>query len=226
VTDRELVRSAAICHVAWLSRGATVRHREPDARWVVRKRDASLLFPRLGGEDLRRVISQFVAAAAEAQVDTAACWATVAGRPPELGDELLARGFETGWRPHWMAIEALPPQQEGLPDGVTIEVEPRPKGRWRATARRDGEFAGIANALLVGDGAGVFDVYTPDEERRRGIGWATTRATLAHAFEAGATHATVNATDMGTQLYAAMGFRSLGYGQTWWLHGPGTLITP
>jgi len=221
MTDRELVRAAAVCHVAWLSRGATVRHREPDVRWVVRKHDASLLFPRLAGEDLRRVIGEFVAAAAQARVDAAACWATVPDRPRELGDELLARGFETGWQPHWMAVERLPPPRE--PEGVEIDIEARPKRRWRAVARRDGEFAGTANALMVGDAAGVFDVYTPDEERRRGIGWATTQAALAHAFAAGATHATVNATELGTHLYGAMGFRSLGYGQTWWLHEPGTL---
>ncbi len=120
-----------------------------------------------------------------------------------------------------MAIEELPPPRE--PDGVTIKIEPRPKGRWRAVAQRDGEFAGVANALHVDGAAGVFDVHTPDAERRRGIGWATTQAALAQAFAAGATHATVNATELGTHLYGAMGFRSLGYGQTWWLHRPGTL---
>jgi hypothetical protein len=223
VTDRELVRSAAICHIAWLSRGATVRHREPAARWVVRKHDASLLFPRADGDDLRRVIGEFVDAAAAAQVDSAACWATLPGRPPALADELLACGFETGWKPHWMATEALPAPRDRPPAGVTIEVQAHPKGRWRAVAHRDGAFAGAANAQIVGRAAGVFDVYTPEAEQRRGIGWATTQAALAHAFAAGATHATVNATEIGTLLYDAMGFRSLGYGQTWWLHRPGTL---
>jgi GNAT superfamily N-acetyltransferase len=221
VTDRELLRSAVVCHIAWLSRGATTRHREPDARWVVRKHDASLLFPRLADREVGRVIDDFVAAAADAGVDSAACWSLLPARPPTLGDELLARGFETGWQPHWMAVEELPAARNV--DGVTIDVETRRKGRWRALATRDGQFVGAANALHVDGAAGVFDVYTADDERRRGIGWATTQAALAQAFAAGATHATVNATELGGHLYAAMGFRSLGYGQTWWLHRPGTL---
>ena len=31
---------------------------------------------------------------------------------------------------------------------------------------------------------------------------------------------TLNATGEGERLYSAMGFRSLGFGQTWWMHRP------
>lgn len=218
MTERELVRSAVRSHIVWLSRGATVRHREPNARWVVREQDASLLFPRLEEDDAGRVIDAFLAAARAGEVKTAACWSTLPARPPQLGEQLLARGFETGWQPHWMAIEALPAARR--PDGITIEVQARGTVAWRATATRDGAFAGVASAVVRDDGAGVFDVYTPDAERRHGIGWATTQAALEPAFAAGATHATVNATALGERLYRAMGFRSLGWGQTWWIHQP------
>jgi hypothetical protein len=33
--------------------------------------------------------------------------------------------------------------------------------------------------------------------------------------------ATLNATGEGELLYRALGFRSLGHGQTWWLHDLG-----
>jgi hypothetical protein len=33
--------------------------------------------------------------------------------------------------------------------------------------------------------------------------------------------ATLNATGEGELLYRALGFRSLGHGQTWWLHRAG-----
>jgi hypothetical protein len=41
------------------------------------------------------------------------------------------------------------------------------------------------------------------------------------AANAGARMATLNATGEGELLYRALGFRSLGLGQTWWLHNLG-----
>ena len=48
VTDRELLRvGRGLPYRMAVARERRSRHREPDVRWVVRKRDASLLFPRL-----------------------------------------------------------------------------------------------------------------------------------------------------------------------------------
>jgi Acetyltransferase (GNAT) domain len=53
----------------------------------------------------------------------------------------------------------------------------------------------------------------------RGIGLALTKAALRAAWERGCTATVLNATPAGERLYARAGFRSLGWGQTWWPSG-------
>ena len=66
--------------------------------------------------------------------------------------------------------------------------------------------------------AGLYDVGVERGERRRGIGRAVTLAALDVARSLGCGVATLNATPEGEALYRAMGFRSVGVAQTWWLH--------
>jgi ribosomal protein S18 acetylase RimI-like enzyme len=54
-------------------------------------------------------------------------------------------------------------------------------------------------------------------ERRRGIGRGLTLAALQLAASQGSAAATLNATAEGMLLYRALGFRSVGVAQTWWL---------
>src|ERR1700742_1383031 len=37
----------------------------------------------------------------------AGCWSLDPPRPADLGIRLLARGFQPGWRPRWMALDLL-----------------------------------------------------------------------------------------------------------------------
>jgi GNAT superfamily N-acetyltransferase len=93
-----------------------------------------------------------------------------------------------------------------------------------AVARIDGSYAGHATVHVVGgmlSGAGIYDVDVVPSQRRRGLGRALTLAVCRAAARAGARVATLNATGMGELLYRALGFRSLGLGQTWWIHRPG-----
>ncbi|HLX67460.1 MAG TPA: hypothetical protein VKR41_10705, partial [Puia sp.] len=51
----------------------------------------------------------------------AGCWSLDPSRPADLGVRLLARGFQPGWRPHWMALELSEIQtQHAFPNGLTI----------------------------------------------------------------------------------------------------------
>ena len=68
--------------------------------------------------------------------------------------------------------------------------------------------------------AGLYDVGVRADERRRGIGRALTALACSLARAHGCRYATLNATYDGEQLYAALGFRSVGVAQTWWLHLP------
>ena len=61
-------------------------------------------------------------------------------------------------------------------------------------------------------------MWVAEPRRRQGIGRALMRPLGALARELGCTHAVLNATEEGEELYRAVGFASLGRGQTWWMH--------
>jgi ribosomal protein S18 acetylase RimI-like enzyme len=69
--------------------------------------------------------------------------------------------------------------------------------------------------------AGIYDMGVVPSHQRQGIGRALTLAACRLGRELGCTHAVLNATGEGEPLYRAVGFESLGMGQTWWLH-PGS----
>jgi GNAT superfamily N-acetyltransferase len=126
-----------------------------------------------------------------------------------LGVRLLARGFEWGWEPWWMALDLA-----RLPD----EAPAHP-----VVAERDGRLAvrgaGQVTVFAWRRIAGLYDMGVDERFRRHGIGRALTLAACRVAREAGCTHATLNATPMGEPVYRRVGFEPIGVGQTWWWHG-------
>ena len=166
------------------------------------------------------------------------CWA--AEPHDELGRALGALGFQDGWQPHWMAIDLARlaiatedprvslvetvPEYDGYGAALMSLARTRPRRSWHAVARVDNGYAGHAWAHLIGGAlgsAGIYDVDVLPRHRRRGLGRALTLAVCRAAAAAGARMATLNATGEGELLYRALGFRSLGHGQTWWLHRAG-----
>jgi GNAT superfamily N-acetyltransferase len=130
--------------------------------------------------------------------------------------------------PRVSLVEAVP-EYDGYGQALTALTRVRPQRTWLAVARVDDAYAGRAWAHLVGGrlgGAGVYDVDVLARYRRRGLGRALTLAVCRAAAAAGARVATLNATGEGELLYRALGFRSLGLGQTWWLHRPGLHAAP
>ena len=159
-------------------------------------------------------------------------WASGLEDVDALADPLLAHGFGWGWRPHWMAIAAAElPRDEPDPRVAVTDAVPEYDANgqallgltrgpfWHAAARVEGAFAGRAWAHRVGDHAGLYDVDVWPPHRRTGLGRALT---LAVARASGAPWLVLNATEEGARLYRALGFRSLGFGQTWWLHLKGS----
>jgi GNAT superfamily N-acetyltransferase len=161
-----------------------------------------------------------------ARGETTGIWSM--SRHDELGVRLVARGYEWGWRPHWM--------------GVDLESEPKPTGDF-TIARAEPPFAktlpyreegalppeaihlgvrlrekviGQAIVLPLEGTAGIYSMGVAPKVQGRGIGLALTMAALRAAWERGCTAAVLNATAAGERLYARAGFRSLGWGQTWW----------
>jgi ribosomal protein S18 acetylase RimI-like enzyme len=159
-------------------------------------------------------------------------WSLAADDP--LGTRLLARGFRWGWRPHWMAIEltdaaafapaagasftvapASPPYATTLPYAPAESVAD-PPGTFRLGVRLREKVIGQI-AVNPRDGiAGIYSMGVAPRVRGRGIATALTREACRLAIAHGCHHAVLNATDDGEPVYRRVGFRSLGWGQTWW----------
>jgi GNAT superfamily N-acetyltransferase len=118
-------------------------------------------------------------------------------------------------------VQRVPEYGDGYGAALVSLARAQPLRSWHAVARLDSAYAGHAWAHLAeGElgSAGIYDVDVLPRHRRRGLGAALTIAVCRAAADAGARVATLNATGEGELLYRALGFRSLGLGQTWWKH--------
>ena len=92
---------------------------------------------------------------------------------------------------------------------------------------RDGSaIVGQAIVNVTGKMAGLFNVAVHPGARRQGIGTALTREACAVARNQGARWIGLNATPMGVGVYARLGFRHIGQGQTWSLPERRLLVPP
>ena len=149
------------------------------------------------------------------------CW--TATRSLDLSD----LGFGPGWQPHWMTAPAAPAPIDPRVREVTEVPEYDDYGQKLLALTREGSrlfvaregdrFAGHAWLHPAAGVGGLFDVFVPEDLRRRGLGSALSRAASAKAAELGLEAVTLNAEF--EPLYESLGFRSLGHGQTWWRHG-------
>ncbi|HYE84898.1 MAG TPA: GNAT family N-acetyltransferase [Vicinamibacterales bacterium] len=76
-------------------------------------------------------------------------------------------------------------------------------------ARQRGTPVGTSSLFVGGAVAGIYDVSTLPEVRRRGIGAAITRAAMAEAWRRGCRTAILHASDLGLSMYRAIGFRAV-----------------
>src|SRR5580698_2607259 len=175
----------------------------------------------------------------------AGCWSLSPSRPADLGVRLLARGFQPGWRPYWMALELSRIQMDhSAPNGLTIvrdnnrpltAVPNLPYSRVVVPGERNEAFPGqwvrfVASlrGRVVGQSvvflttgefgvAGVYHVGVVPRARNMGIGKAVTLAACLYARERGYRYAVLNSTEIGRPTYRKLGFRSIGEGWTWWM---------
>jgi GNAT superfamily N-acetyltransferase len=175
----------------------------------------------------------------------AGCWSLDPAQPADLGVRLLARGFQPGWRPHWMALELRQVQtHHPFPKGLTIVrdndraltavpnlpyarvVVPRAQeaafpGQWmRFVASIRGTVVGQSVVFLTcGEWgvAGIYHVGVVPQARNKGIGKAVTLAACLYARDLGYRYAVLNSTDAGRPAYRQLGFGTVGDGWTWWM---------
>ncbi|HET6387211.1 MAG TPA: GNAT family N-acetyltransferase [Armatimonadota bacterium] len=182
----------------------------------------------------------------QSKVSGASCWSLTPSHPRDLGARVAARGFEWGWRPHWMALDLHNMRSDfAVPEGLRIAIE---EGRdWdaadlplydperaaairilaRANPRRTWHFGAWLNGRLVGHSllfvtsgplgaGGIYDVGVVPSARGQGIGKAISLAACQFSRALGCHYALLNSAADG--IYRRIGFESLGYGQTWWMH--------
>jgi len=192
------------------------------------------------GEHLDRLIASYL----QSPPKGAGVWSLDPPQPSDLGVRLLARGFQPGWRPCWMALDLfrMPPDYSA-PKGLTITLDNRSSlrdvsnlpyasviipslpgdqaGCWaRFVARSRGKvLAHSVVFLTTGEkgAAGIYHVGVVPKARGKGIGKAVTAAACQYAREKGYRYAVLNATGEGRRIYEQMGFTHLGDGRTWWL---------
>jgi GNAT superfamily N-acetyltransferase len=108
-----------------------------------------------------------------------------------------------------------PPYARTLPYAPADGVE-EPRGVLRLGVRLREKVIGQISINPTGPVAGIYAMGVAPRVRGRGIATALTSAACRLAAQHGCRHAVLNATDEGERVYRRVGFRSLGWGQTWW----------
>jgi GNAT superfamily N-acetyltransferase len=204
-----------------------------------------IAFPDLTAGNAARQLDALVSFYLDHPPGGAGCWSLDPPRPADLGVGLLARGFQPGWRPHWMALDLGQVQtHHSFPKGLTIVrdndrsliavrnlpyarvVVPRLSdaafpGQWmRFVASIRGRVVGQSVVFLTAGEwgvAGVYHVGVVPGARNKGIGKAVTLAACLYARERGYRYAVLNSTEIGKPAYRQLGFQAVGDGWTWWM---------
>jgi ribosomal protein S18 acetylase RimI-like enzyme len=173
-------------------------------------------------------------------------WSLYPPQPAHLDVLLLARGFQTGWRPNWMALDLemmnenhpAPPALQIVPDNTTPTydlkdlpyagnngavwhetMQQHPDKIQRFLAMLDGKIIGQSAVVLTSGAHGVGGMYNVGvlpDCRQQGIGKAVVLAACRYAKEKGYRYMTLNGT--GRRMYEQVGFKTIGSGLTWWLN--------
>lgn len=207
---------------------------------------ATLAFPHFREDDAGDRVDAFLDfCRAHRPLRSVACWTEISGEPADLGARLVARGFHWGWQAHWMALDMegkhfpIPDTPDAhigeAPDGADwthdavcegqaevsykrILTRESPRRVWLFTATVGNQVMGHCT-LNVTDGplgvGGIYDLGLARSLQGRKIGLAMMNLASSAARDLGCRFLTLNS--INDSFYAHLGYRSLGYGQTWWM---------
>lgn len=254
----DLIQEAANNHTDWftasaLVAGGAVRTEngltciESPASAPAVSGELILAFPRMDSHS-GATLDAALSIARQNQVRQVSCWATLPTQPSDLGAQLLARGFQWGWQPHWMALDLhlLPPADFPVPAGLEIfldegsvwdvddlpHYDPTEAARLKALIRRTPQqtfhFGARLNGKIVGHSllhlstgsGGIAGLYNV------GVVPVARNQGIGRAISrAACAHAQTLGCEFvllnaATTIYERLGFVSLGYGQTWWMFRP------
>jgi len=204
-----------------------------------------IAFPQLSKGNAGALLNEIVDYYRQRKVAGIGCWSLHPLPYPAMGVKLLARGFQVGWQPNWMAIDldniktgyAVPQGLEikednqtsthsltdlpysgnnGAVSSAVLTAQPQVAQRFIATL--NGKIVG-QSCVFFTEGeqrtAGLYEVGVIPEARNQGIGKAVVTAACKYAKRRGHRYAILNGT--GKKMYEDVGFVHIGYGRTWWI---------
>ena len=210
---------------------------------------ATIPFPLLQPADAGQLLDTMMDYYRQHPPNGAGYWSLHPPQPDDIGIRLLARGFQPGWQPCWMALdlEAIKAQHtapagvqvrgdndtdihdiKGLPYSANNNIltpacrKANPGRAQRFIASLHGKILGQSAVFFTtGDYgvAGIYNVGVVPKAQNKGIGKAVTLAACLYAKEQGYRYAVLNATASGRRIYEQIGFEWMGDGLTWWLAG-------
>ncbi|HEY4209313.1 MAG TPA: GNAT family N-acetyltransferase [Puia sp.] len=253
MTDSQLEKAVAHNHAQLFYRNAIARGGEVRSvgnlsfTYDGKGFQSMVAFPSLAEATADEQLDEMMAWYREHPTRGLGCWSLVPPRPADLGARLLARGFQDGWRPCWMAAE-LAAITEEIPAQLQIVADNQLSLQHLKEIPYTGEqgavsplllrsqpditrqFIALVNGKIVGHSslfltegelgvAGIYDVAVAPSARRKGFGKALVRAACLYARTRGYRYAVLNAT--GRRMYEQAGFRHIGEGMTWWWFSTG-----
>jgi ribosomal protein S18 acetylase RimI-like enzyme len=198
----------------------------------------AVLAPHLGRSERTDALDEMESADASAAVGRFAAW--VHETDSAMQTDLLARGhrIDTATRAMGMAVDDVrpPPRlldlappdwstylrflvRDGAPEGLLEGVAPGVFHPLIALLHGEDVAAGLA--FDHGTDCGIYNVGTLPHARRRSLGPALTAFLVQAAAARGCRTASLQSTEMGERVYAAVGFRDLGRILEYMLPGAG-----
>lgn len=244
---RRLTLAGTANHRSMFATQALAAGGSAEARYggvVVYRPGAEVLvgFPDVPPDDASDFADEIVAFARERRpLGQVGWWTMDEASSAQLGVPLLARGFQWGWRPYWMALDpahldAGHPRPASLlvmeidkdtgRDLVGLPYQPDLGTTFSSlryfAAFLDGAGVGIVMLHLSefeGEAVGgIYGTEVLEAARGQGVGTALTVAASRCAREVGCTRVLLNSTPWAVSVYRRAGFTALGEaGQTWWM---------
>ncbi|HTI07012.1 MAG TPA: GNAT family N-acetyltransferase [Puia sp.] len=258
-TTAQLERAAALNHTELfgldaIALGGEVRQKD-GLTWtqVGTSAESIIAFPELSPDTAGAQLDGLIAEYLLHPPKGAGCWSLDPPQPADLGLRLLARGFQPGWRPCWMALDLEKmspayPSPKGLrvlPDNLTplLDVKglpyaraiipPRPSppeqphgaGVQRFVAWMNKKVVGHSGVLLTTGAYGVAGIYHVGVvPGARNKGIGKAVVKAACLYARERGYRYAVLNATGRRMYEQIGFTWLGDGWTWWLKG-GRLLT-
>jgi len=249
---QQLEQAVAYNHIELFALNAITQGGEVQTRdgltWAFRPDAGSVMvtFPCIKAETAREQLDEMMNWFRSHNVKHAGVWSLDPPQTANLNVLLLARGFQPGWHPTWMALDLDkiktdhpgPPNLKIFADNdISIQhiknlpysndgalsmplMKAHPDKAQRFIALLNGDIVGQASVLLTTGpygAAGIYGVGVLPRIRNKGIGKAVTIAACLYAKEKGYRYAILNATGDGRRIYEQIGFEWISDGHSWWI---------